>query len=197
MSKKLYIGILGFLIFIGGLYMVLKSNNYIEYEDSAVEYVQINGVNVPLIFEQSDLIPVGKIELVFEGGGSIYDAINAKDSLPNPKNAKEAKAGLANLASAILNEGTRTLGNIAFADKLESKAITLDVGTGAQTLSLDISFLREHQDFALACLVDLLKSPNTTQESLTKVKEITKATILRKENDFDYVARTNLNAIFF
>lgn len=197
MPKKFYVGVFGFLIFIGGLYMVLKSNNYIESEDSALEYVQINGVNVPLIFEQSDLLPVGKIELVFEGGGSIYDALNAKDALPNPKNAKEAKAGLAHLASAVLNEGTRELGNIAFADKLESKAITLDVGTGAQTLSFDVSFLREHKDFALACLVDLLKNPNTTQESLVKVKEITKATILRKANDFDYVARTNLNAIFF
>lgn len=197
MSKRVYIGIFGFLIFIGGLYMVLKSNNYIEHEDLALEYVQINDVDVPLIFEQSDLIPVGKIELVFEGGGSIYDALNAKDSLPNPKNATEAKAGLAHIVSSLLNEGTRTLGNIAFADKLESKAITLDVGMGVQTISFDISFLREHKDFALACLVDLLKDPNTTQESLDKIKAITKATILRKENDFDYVARTNLRAIFF
>ena len=135
MSRKVYRGIFGFLLFIGGLYMVLKSNHYLEPKDSQVEYVRINDVDVPLIFEQSDLLPVGEIRLVFQGAGSMYDAINAKDVVANPKNTKEAKAGLANLASGLLNEGTYTLGNIAFADKLESKAITLNVGSGMQTLS--------------------------------------------------------------
>lgn len=197
MSRKVYRGIFGFLLFIGGLYMVLKSNHYLESKDSQVEYVRINDVDVSLIFEQSDLLPVGEIRLVFQGAGSMYDAINAKDVIANPKNTKEAKAGLANLASGLLNEGTYTLGNIAFADKLESKAITLNVGSGMQTLSFELSFLKEQQDFALSCLVDLLKDPNITQESLAKLKDITKATILRKENDFDYVAHTNLDAIFF
>ncbi len=192
--KKIVL-VIGIFMCIGGLFIMLRNDKNIE----GVEFVEINGVQVPLIFERSELLPIGSVQLIFNGGGSAYDWQNAsKDSTAfSAKDSVQAKAGLASLASRLLNAGTKELGSVGFAEKLESKAISLNASTGTRTLSFDISFLSEYKDFALDCFVELLQSPNTTEEEFEKVKALTRSAILAKQNDFDYIAGVNLNKIFF
>ena len=70
--------------------------------ETKIQSVEINGVAVPLLFEQSKNLPVGSVQLVFIGGS-----------------ADGAKAGLGNLSAKILNEGTKDLGSVEFAKRLE------------------------------------------------------------------------------
>ena len=145
-----------------------------------VEYINIHNVQVPFIFEQNTHLPVGSIELVFMGGS-----------------ADSEIAGLASISARILNEGTKELGSVAFADKLESKAIDLYASAGLQTLRFDISYLKEFEDESLRLLAMLLSDPNLTQESLEKVRALSLSRLARDESDFDDVAEKNLNKILF
>lgn len=191
--KKLVL-VVGIFLFIGGLFLMLKNDKDIQ----EVEFVEINGIKVPLIFEQSELLPIGNVQLVFNGGGSVFDWQNAStDSVFSAKDSIQAKAGLASLAVSLLNAGTKELGNVGFAEKLESKAVSLRASASTRILSFDLSFLNQYKDFALDCLVELLSNPNTTDEAFDKVKTLAHTSILAKQNDFDYIAGVNLNKIFF
>ena len=97
--------------------------------ETKIQSVEINGVAVPLLFEQSKNLPVGSVQLVFIGGS-----------------ADGAKAGLGSLSAKILNEGTKDLGSVEFAKRLESKAISLYASVGLQTLNLELSYLKEFQN---------------------------------------------------
>ncbi|MGI0438999.1 M16 family metallopeptidase [Helicobacter himalayensis] len=183
MKARILSGIIAIMILLGGVYLMVN-----EQKDG-VEYVEIGDVRVPIIFEKSTFLPRGFIQLVFNGGGNLYDNVENLDA--------PSKAGLAELSALLLDEGTQSLGGVEFAKKLESKAINLSVSAGAQTLSFKIGFLKEYQDFAQSCLIELLKDPNVSQNALQKVKTLTKSSLLAKENDFDYIAEKNLRAIFF
>ncbi|WP_334090572.1 M16 family metallopeptidase [Helicobacter typhlonius] len=147
---------------------------------SAVDSIHINGVKVPFIFEGSANLPVGSLQLVFMGG-------SADSDIP----------GLASMSAKILNEGTKALGNVGFANELESKAIDLYASAGFQTLSFNISYLKEFEDESLRLFAMLLKDPNLTQSSLNKLKDLTLSKLARDESDFDEVASKNLNKILF
>ena len=177
------------LILIGGIAVIItkRIENRVQSIEG-VEFIRINGIDVPLIFEQSSLLPIGTITFVFNGGGNLYD--NSTDS-------EHTKAGLSYLTSLLLNEGTKQLGSTEFAKKLESKAIDLDIGQGLQTLSFDLSFLTEYKDFAYSCLLELLSDPNLSEQTLNKVKTLAKTSLLAKESDFDYIADKNLHSLFF
>ncbi|WP_258864129.1 MULTISPECIES: pitrilysin family protein [unclassified Helicobacter] len=185
MKARILSGIIAIMILIGGVYLMVSQ----QKDDQSVEYVEINDVRVPIIFEKSTLLPRGFIQLVFNGGGSLYDNV---ENLNAP-----SKAGLAELSALLLDEGTQNLGSVEFAKKLESKAIDLSISASTQTLSFSLEFLKEYQDFAQVCLLELLKDPNVSEGALQKVKMLTKASLLAKENDFDYIAKKNLRAIFF
>lgn len=185
MRARILSGIIAIMILIGGVYLMLSQ----QKNNKSVEYVEINNVRVPIIFEKNTFLPRGIIQLIFNGGGSLYD--NA-ENLNAP-----SKAGLAELSTLLLDEGTQNLGSVEFAKKLENKAIDLDVSVGMQTLSFNLEFLKEYQDFAYECLLELLKDPNLSNSTLQKVKMLTKASLLAKENDFDYIAKKNLRSIFF
>lgn len=148
--------------------------------ETKIQSVEINGVAVPLLFEQSKNLPVGSVQLVFIGGS-----------------ADGAKAGLGNLSAKILNEGTKDLGSVEFAKRLESKAISLYASVGLQTLNLELSYLKEFQNESFTLLNELLKQPNLTQEALSKVKTLTLNKLAQQEDDFDSIAEKNLYKILF
>lgn len=145
-----------------------------------LESVEIGGVSVPLIFESSQVLPVGSVQLAFVGG-----AADAK------------KPGLASMSAKILNEGTQKDGNVGFAKKLESKAISLSATSGVQGLSIELSYLKEYQNDAFTLLDELLSDPNVSQKSLDKLKALTLSKIASYEDDFDDVAERGLNALLF
>ncbi len=149
---------------------------------SALTHQEINQAKVPVIYEENHLLPMGFIHLAFRGGGSLSD----KNQL-----------GLAKLFAQVLNEGTKELGAVGFAQLLEQKAISLNVDTSAEDLQITLEFLKEYEDEAIARLKELLKSPNFTQSALEKVKTQMLAALLQKESDFDYLAKLTLKQELF
>ncbi|MCX2717767.1 pitrilysin family protein [Helicobacter sp. MIT 21-1697] len=149
-------------------------------QEARVSAVEINGVSVPLIFEQSKNLPVGDVQLVFIGG-----------------RADAQKAGLGALSAKMLNEGTKTLGSVDFARKLEQKAIGLYASVGLQTLSFELSYLKEFEDESFSLLQELLYDPNLTLTAFEKVKSLILSRLVSQEDDFDNVAQRNLNTMLF
>lgn len=138
-----------------------------------LSYLTINGVEVPVISEQSSVIPAGHLEVIFIGGGNMF----------NPP-----KKPLAKVASALLNRGTKELGNVGFAELLESKALDLEIGVGQTTLSFTLDFLKEYEDFAYTQLANLINDPNLTKNTLQDVQQKLHAALMNKSTDFDYQA---------
>ncbi|WQX81671.1 insulinase family protein [Helicobacter pylori] len=155
---------------------------FMGLQASALTHQEINQAKVPVIYEENHLLPMGFIHLAFRGGGSLSD----KDQL-----------GLAKLFAQVLNEGTKELGAVGFAQLLEQKAISLNVDTSAEDLQITLEFLKEYEDEAIMRLKELLKSPNFTQNALEKVKTQMLAALLQKESDFDYLAKLTLKQELF
>jgi predicted Zn-dependent peptidase len=147
-----------------------------------IDYVEVKGVKVPVIYEQDSRLPIVSMQLVFRNSGSIRDG---------------EKPGLAKLSAKMMNEGTRTLGSIGFAKALDAKAIHLSANTGSETFVIEVSSLKEEFSEGVTLLGDLLKEPNISEDSLQKVKAVTVGSIVRKENDYDYVASHLLKALLF
>ena len=149
---------------------------------SSINYITVEGVQVPLIHEEDTRLPMVSMQLVFRDSGSIEDA-----ALP----------GLAKISAKMMNEGTKKLGSIGFAKELDAKAVHISASTGTETFVMEISSLQEAFDYGLDKFEDLLKEPNLSKETLEKVKAITIGGLSRKENDYDYVAARALKGELF
>ncbi len=149
---------------------------------AVVDYVEVKGVKVPVIFEADHRLPLASLQLVFTNSGSIADG---------------AHAGLAKLSAKMMNEGSKTLGSDGFADALDSKAIGLSAHTGTETFVFELSALKSEFDTALTLFRSLLADPNVTQENLNKIQTNTVGSLMRKANDYDYVANVALKALLF
>lgn len=135
-----------------------------------------------VIFEKEAYLPIVSMQLIFENSGSIEDG---------------EKAGLAKVVAKLLGEGTKALGAVAFAEKLDAKAIHISAHTGTETFVFELSSLKEQFDEAVTAFQSLLKDPNFTQKSLDKVKKSVIGSLMQKENDFDYVASQALKSLLF
>ncbi len=162
--------------------IILLLGVFMGLQASALTHQEINQAKVPVIYEENHLLPMGFIHLAFRGGGSLSD----KNQL-----------GLAKLFAQVLNEGTKELGAVGFAQALEQKAISLNVDTSTEDLQITLEFLKEYEDEAIMHLKELLKSPNFTQNALEKVKTQMLAALLQKESDFDYLAKLTLKQELF
>lgn len=149
---------------------------------TTIQHVDVNGVNIPFIFEEDKRLPLINTQIVFTNSGSITDT---------------KKAGLAKFCAKILNEGTQKEGSSAFADKLESKAIHISATAGEETFVLQMSSLKEQLDSGMEYLEELLDDPNYSKEAFSKVKTMTLGALSAKENDFDYVAENGLKELLF
>ena len=149
---------------------------------TTIKYIDIKGVQIPVIFEEQKSLPILNLQLVFQNSGYIQD-----------KN----KSGLVNLSSKLLNEGTKELGATAFAQELEENAISLTTSNGFETFVIELSNLKEQSKKGVELLTSLLKSPNFTQDTLEKLKTLQVGSLKRKENDFDYVSQNQLKSMLF
>ncbi len=149
---------------------------------ATVQYIETNGVKVPVIFESDKRLPLVTMRFTFTNSGSITDT---------------TKAGLAKFSAKIMNEGTKELGSSAFAESLESKAIHIHTSTGTETFVMEVGSLKEEFDEALVKFNSLLRDPNFTKEAVEQVKTMTLGSLSRKENDFDYVASNELKSLLF
>ncbi len=149
---------------------------------ATIEYIETNGLKVPVIFESDKRLPLVTMQFIFTNSGSITDI---------------SKAGLAKMSARVMNEGTKKLGSTAFAEALESKAIHISSSTGTETFVMEVGSLKEYFDDGLNYFNSLLKNPNFTQKALDKVKTTTIGSLSRKENDFDYIASNELKSLLF
>ncbi|MEO1938608.1 MAG: pitrilysin family protein, partial [Sulfurimonas sp.] len=149
---------------------------------ATIEYIKIDGLKVPVIFEHDTRLPLVTMQFTFTNSGSITDT---------------HKAGLAKFSAKLMNEGTKKLGSSAFAESLESRAIHISSSTGTETFVMEVGSLKEEFDTALEKYAMLLQDPNYTKEAVAKIKTMTLGALSRKENDFDYVASNELKAILF
>jgi len=150
--------------------------------ETTVETVEVNGVEVPMIFERDTQLPIVSMQLVFQKSGSVEDG---------------GSAGLAKVSAAMLNEGTRKRGAVGFAEALDARAIHLSVHAGTETLVFEMGSLKEEFDEAVGLLDELLTSPNLGETALQKVKTTTIGSLSRKESDYDYVADRELKSLLF
>ncbi len=144
--------------------------------------IDVQGVTVPVIYEEDKRLPIVSMQLVFKNAGSI---------------ANVEHAGLARAVAKMYSEGTKTLGSAAFAEQLDAKAIHISAHAGVETFVFELSCLKEYFPQALSALIALLNDPNFTQDALDQVKTVTLGEIQRKSTDFDYVAQNALQSLLF
>ena len=149
---------------------------------STVDKITIEGVDIPLIYEEDKRLPLVSLQLVFKQSGSIEN-----DEHP----------GLAKMTAKLLNEGTKSLGAIGFAKALDAKALHLSVHSGTETFVIELTTLKEHFSEGLKLTQDLISEPNFTEKTLEKAKVMTLGALSRKENDYDYTASNALKASLF
>ena len=149
---------------------------------STLNQITVEGVQIPLIHEEDNRLPMVSMQLVFKQSGSIED---------------KALPGLAKMSAKMMNEGTSKLGSIGFAKVLDAKAVHLSAHTGTETFVMELSLLKESFEYGLDKFEDLLKDPNLNRETLEKAKAVTIGALSRKENDYDYVAAKALKAELF
>ena len=149
---------------------------------ATIEHIEVNGIKVPVIFEQDKRLPLVTMQFTFTNSGSITDT---------------TKAGLAKFSAKVMNEGTKKLGSSAFAEALEAKAIHIASSTGTETFVMEVGCLKENFDEGLKRFDSLLKDPNFSKEAVEKVKTMTLGSLSAKENNFDYVASNELKAVLF
>lgn len=146
-----------------------------------LDFIEVNGTKIPLIYELSNTLPLGHIGIIFYGGGKVY----------------ANKVGLSAFSADLLNRGSEKSGELDFADKLESNAISLGVGSGLESITFELSFLSQKHTLALNLLGELLQSPNFTKDAFNQSQIALKGDLLAKENDFDYIAAKNLNKLIY
>lgn len=151
-------------------------------KEATLTHASIQGVQIPVIYEHSALIPAGIVRLVFQGGGKLQD---------------RELIGRGAVIEELLEKGSKKRGNLGFAKALEQRAITLSVSSGMQTLSFSLNFLQDDKEQAISLLGELLLDPNLSDTELQKVKTAITAQILANQNDYDYLAKRLLNRVLF
>lgn len=149
---------------------------------ATIEHIEVNGIKVPVIFEQDKRLPLVTMQFTFTNSGSVTDT---------------SKPGLAKLSAKVMNEGTKKLGSSAFAEVLEAKAMHISASTGTETFVVELGCLSENFDEGMQHFDSLLQDPNFSKEAVDKVKTMTLGSLSAKENNFDYVASNELKAVLF
>jgi len=149
---------------------------------ATLKQIDYNNTKIATIFEKNKNLPIFNLQLVFTNSGYIKD---------------EKNAGITNIVSQLLNEGTKKDGAVDFARKLENDAISIHTSTGFETLVIEVSCLTSEYKSALNFLAQLLADPNIVQNSLDKIKTLQSSKLKQKENDFDYVASSKLKQITY
>lgn len=149
---------------------------------STVETIEYKGKKIDLIFEQDSSLPIVYLKLVFFGAGHISDA--------NQK-------GIAKFTARMLGEGTKSLGSVKFAQKLEEKAIRFSAVSGLETAVVDVSALKEEFENGVIAISDLFSEPNLSKNSFEKIRASLIASSIKKEDDFDHIADSLLKKNLF
>jgi len=112
-----------------------------------------NGTQV--ILAERHEIPVVQFSYQFPGGFSADQG---------------RKPGTANFTMSLMTEGAGKLGSLAFADAADALGASLDASAGLDSMSVDLSALKENLAPSLALYRDLLREPRFEQGEIDRVK---------------------------
>lgn len=149
---------------------------------AVLETIEVNSKEKYIIFEEDKNLPIVTMQIVFEQSGAIEDG---------------NLSGLAKLSSKLLREGSKSDGSTLFAQKLESKAISLSASAGFETFVIEISSLKSEFNEGVKLLKKLLKEPNLTESTFEKVKTMAIGSLMQKESNYDYIASRELKSSLF
>ena len=197
----------------------LNSQESLKKDDFKAKSKGLNALKVPFIFEENRDLPIIFFKISFQNAGKAYEssvnsasneinsAKNVKNSALNAKNsavqglknnatkthANIAPAGTARMFARLLNEGV----DEKFFKDLEFYAINLNASSGFESFEISLSCLKEHFEFALKKLAELLKSPQFDEKLLAKLKTTALGELATRNSDFDYIAKRLLNKSVF
>ncbi len=145
-----------------------------------VRYVTSNGVTV-LILEQPAL-PIIQVHGLIKAGG-------AQDP--------QSKAGLANLVSALLDEGTKTRSaeQIAQAIDFVGGSLSSDVTRDFTTVSLRV--LKKDLDLGFDLLADIILNPRFDKKEFTRVRNLILGGIQSEDENPELVAGKAFDRLVF
>src|SRR5215469_4587631 len=109
----------------------------------------------------------------------------------------ESKAGLAIMASRLLDEGTATRTSLEIADAIESVGGAIEADGSFERIMATASVLNKDVDLGLELLADLLIRPVFPQEFVDKEKERTLAEILSAQDRPQVVAGWAFNELVY
>nr|WP_291950549.1 pitrilysin family protein [Campylobacter sp.] len=140
--------------------------------------LKIKNINVDIIYEYENDLPIVFFKLIFKNAGKISEKQNA---------------GLASMLARVFNEGS----NDDFFKKLEYKAITMYAESNFEHFKINIRCLKEHFDFAIEKLEELLLNVRFEEKILQRLKIIAIGELLSLNTDYDYQAERLLNKNVF
>lgn len=132
-------------------------------------------------YAENDTVPVVHVTLSFEGAGSVSDPSD--------------RAGRSAIAAAMLTEGAGTYDSVAFQQALEDKAISIEVTSSDDRLSIDIHALRDQAVEAGRLLAVALSDPRFDEADLVRVKSQTRSLLSRLEESPSYQASRQFEAV--
>ncbi|MEQ8965111.1 MAG: pitrilysin family protein [Azospirillaceae bacterium] len=126
---------------------------------------------------ESHAVPVIAMDFAFEGGTAL-----------DP----EGKEGLANLASATLDEGAGDLDSQAFRQRLADNGIRLRFSAGTDTFSGSLQTVTEKAEEAFSLTALALTAPRFDEAAVARMKAAIGAEIRRNVADPDWLSRRAL-----
>lgn len=136
------------------------------------EVVSKGGIKAWLVRDTS--VPLISVEFMFRGGA----ALDPKD-----------KAGLANLASSLLDEGAGELDSQAFQERLQNLSIDLGFDVGYDSFSGSLKTLNRNRDEAVRLLRLALLQPRFDESAVERMTGEIVASIRRRASRPGYLAR--------
>ena len=137
---------------------------------------------LPVVLAHRPGVPVVRVSLLFDAGF-------AADQGRRP--------GTASFAMAMLDEGTKSLGALAIADRAESLGADLATGSSLDTSSASVSALAERLDHSVALLADIVRHPVFPPDEIERVRKEWIAAIGREKSSPDALASRLLPPLLY
>ena len=139
-----------------------------------------NGMKVWGI-KQSEL-PLIQYSIVLDGGHIAEDI---------------TKAGLANLLTSLMNEGTKTKTPEELEDAIGLLGASIRISSGNEDISIDVSTLAKNFEKTAALVEEMLLEPRWDKEQFALAKSRIINSLKRNQASPDYLASTTLNRLIF
>jgi len=107
------------------------------------------------------------------------------------------KAGIANLAAALLTEGTKTRASKEISEEIDFIGASLNASAGNDSTSITLSVLKKDVDKGFELFSDVLLNPVFPQTEIEREKDLVKGLLRQREEDPAFVAgRAFRSAVF-